>query len=293
MKYARHGLLGLLALQAAALWPTWPWLHARLSDGSGEGWGAAAWLLALFALATRAPVTSGQDASVGDTAPALRGGASTPVASETRRALWLPCVLLIAYAAAYPLCPPLVRAAIGTLSLAATLSAVRLGRAFSWPLAGLLVLGLPLEATLQFYFGYPLRFLVAEASAPVLATLGLDVTAQGTQLAASGLLVEVDGPCSGLKMLRTGLICSCFVALRVRLGTLGWAAHLALTIAALIAANVLRATSLFVLALIAAEPPDFLHAGTGMVAFALVLLLQLLVLRRLPPARLLAAEPRP
>ena len=253
---SRTQRLALVGLQLAALWPSLPWLHARLTDGSGEAWGASAWLLALFALITRA-------------------AARAPLP-----AFGLPCALLLVYTASYAFCPPLVRAMIGVLSLAATISALFLGRRLSWPLAGLLLLGLPLEATLQFYLGYPLRFLVAEVSAPLLGSLGLDAVAQGTQLASSGLLVEVDGPCSGLKMLRMGLLCSCFVALRSGVGITAWAAHLALTLAALIAANVLRATSLFVLARLA-EHADFWHAGTGVVAFAGVLALQLLAIRRL------------
>ena len=245
-----------VVINLAALWPLLPWLVARLTDGSGEAWGAAAWLLALFALVTRAN-TRGLHAD-----------------------LALPCGLLLVYTAAYAFCPPLVRAMLGMLSVAATISALYLGRRFSWPLAGLLLLGLPLEATLQFYLGYPLRFLVAELSAPLLGPLGLDAVAQGTQLASGRLQVEVDGPCSGLKMLRMGLLCSCFVALRSGFGAAGWAAHLLLTIAALIAANVLRATSLFVLSRLP-QQSDFWHAGVGVAAFGGVLVLQLLAIRRL------------
>ena len=283
----------LPALHVATLWPLWPWLYARWSDGSGEGWGALAWLLAVHALSAQSHANRREPTSPIARPPARpfanSRDAYLPLA---QRSPWLSCALLLAYTAAYPFCPPLVRSGIAMLSLAATAAPLWLGRPFSWPLAGLLVLGLPLEATLQFYFGYPLRFLVAEASAPLLATLGLDASAQGTQLAAGGLMVEVDGPCSGLKMLRTGLVLSCFVALRWRLGALGWAAHLALTVAALVFANVLRATSLFVLALLSAEPPDFFHAGTGLIAFAAVLGLQLLAIHRLAPRRVAVAGAR-
>ncbi len=66
---------------------------------------------------------------------------------------------------------------------------------------GLSCLALPLLASLQFYAGYPLRAITAEASRWLLQGLGLAVERSGASLLVDGRLVLVDAPCSGVQLL--------------------------------------------------------------------------------------------
>ena len=245
----------LLVLHFAALWPVLLWLWSRVTDGSGEGWGLAVWGLAAVVVATR---SRPRDMPVD---------------------LLLPALTLAAYAALYPFSPPLLSALLGAASVSATLSALYLGHRASAPLCALLLLGLPVEASLQFYLGYPLRFVVAAISAPMLGLAGFDVVAEGTLLASTTTQVAVDGPCSGVKMLRLALALSCFLALMRNSGVLVWLRHLALSAAALVVANALRSSSLYIVHVTSYESAS-VHAGVGMAAFALLLLFQVVLFRR-------------
>lgn len=239
----------LLAAHLLALWPSLCWWARRVAGEPEEAWGALAWPLAV-AIALR--FATGRSARA---AP---------------RSLWLPAAGLAVYAPSHGLVPPLVSAGVGVLSLSASVSALCLGRRFSVPLAAALLLGLPVEASLQFYLGYPLRFVVASLAAPMLGTLGLDVTALGTQLAWHSLEVAVDGPCSGVRMLRTALLFSTLLALVGQRRPGAFALHLGFSLAALVLANAIRATSLFLIEL-TAPPFPWLHAGVGVCAFATLL----------------------
>ena len=204
----------------------------------------------------------------------------------TTRSPWLPGIGLGAYALSIGLVPPLLSAAVGMLSLSASVSTLCLGRRFCVPLAAALLLSLPVEASLQFYLGYPLsvpmmtslhlylgyplRFVVASWAAAMLSTLGLDVSALGTQLSWHLLVVDVDGPCSGVRMLRTALLFSALLGLLGERRLLSFALHLAFSVVALVLANALRATSLFLIELTAAPFP-WPHAAVGVCAFALLL----------------------
>jgi exosortase/archaeosortase family protein len=234
----------LLAAHLLALWPSLHWWARRLASEPDECWGALAWPLA-FVLVAQAPRVA---------ACSLR----------------LPATALGAYALSYGLLPPLLSAGLGVLGLAGSVSALCLGRRLSLPLAAVLLLGLPVEASLQFYLGYPLRFVVASVAAPMLSTLGLDVVALGTQLSWHTLEVAVDGPCSGVRMLRTALLFSAVLSMPGTQRVASFALHLGFSLVALVLANAVRASSLFLIELSAA-PFAWLHAGVGVCAFALLL----------------------
>ena len=70
---------------------------------------------------------------------------------------------------------------------------------------GLMLLALPIIPPLQFYVGYPLRLATAFVSARLLSLHGLSIDAVGTCLDWNGTLIAVDAPCSGVRMLWTGL----------------------------------------------------------------------------------------
>ncbi|MEJ8857155.1 exosortase Q [Variovorax robiniae] len=181
----------LLAFQTAALAPTWLWMAARLRDGSDDPLG----LLALGALAV--------------------------LAWHTRRELrasprlgWLALAMLGTVAATLlrPVLPPLVSGLLAVLALACGLSAFLPRRVALLPVAGLAVLALPLLSSLQFYAGYPLRVVTAEASRWLLA-LVFSVVREGSTLLVDGRMVIVDAPCSGVQMVWLGYFTACAVAL--------------------------------------------------------------------------------
>lgn len=245
-----------LAVQGLALWPVWHWVIARCTDGTSEGWGLASWLAAAL-IVSRAPreLPHGRPAS-----------------------LDVAATLTIAYALVFAFAPPIVSAALALTAVTALSSSLTLGQRFSPPLWCLLLLGLPIEASLQFYIGYPLRVLATELSAGMLQGLGLGVTTQGTQLVWGGLQVAVDAPCSGIATLRMGLIsCSALLLMR-NSGSVACAGALVLTALLAVAGNALRSASLFLLEgriLGTAEAwADIVHAAAGSVVFAGVLYAQ-------------------
>ncbi len=240
---------GWLALQAAALWPHGAWMLARLRDGSDEPLGLAALAALLMLLATRAHT--------------LR------IAPHTG---WLAAgvALTLAANAALLVAPPLACALLAALALAAALMAWLPATAPRLPLAGLVLLALPWIASLQYYGGYPLRVLTAQASAWLLQGIGVAAERSGAAMLVQGRLVIVDAPCSGVQMAWMAWFCACAVAALTGLRDgvfLKRAAGVGLVV---LAGNVLRNT---VLVALEARPQGLaseLHEGIGLAALALV-----------------------
>ena len=172
-------------------WPVVRWFVARLGDGSDEPMG----LLALAAALIFAP----------------RRGWSEPVGVGRMRALV--CVLA-GYIAGFSILPPLGHALLWIAALG--LVAAPSGFAFAW--TTLLVLSLPLVASLQFYLGYPLRCVTTEAAALLLNLVGIHAAGDGTMLRWAGERVLIDAPCSGIQMLWTLLVVGAVLANARQLG---------------------------------------------------------------------------
>ena len=183
--------LGWLALQAAALWPHGAWMARRVQDGSDEPLGLAALALLLMLLVARSHT--------------LR------IAPHTG---WLAASALLTLTANAALlaAPPLLCALVGALALAAALMAWLPARGPRAPLAGLVVLALPLISSLQYYGGYPLRVLTAQLSAWALQFAGiaaercrhLDAGARAAGHRRRALLGRADGVDGVLLRLRGG-----------------------------------------------------------------------------------------
>jgi exosortase/archaeosortase family protein len=191
---------GWLALQFAALTPTWAWMVQRMRDGSDDPLGLVA-LVALAALAWQCRRELRASPRLGWLALA---GIGTVLATLLRFGLGL-----------VPALPPLAAGLVAVLALACGLLAFLPRRVAALPVAGLAVLALPLLSSLQFYAGYPLRVVTAEASRWLLAP-GFDVAREGTSLMVDGRLVIVDAPCSGVQMVWLGYFTACAVALWAR-----------------------------------------------------------------------------
>jgi exosortase/archaeosortase family protein len=233
-----------LAIQIIAFWPVWRWYAARMTDGSDEPWGWAALAVALIFVFRERPA---------------------------RRVLPpLPAIITLCYAVSFHFLSPLPRAILAVAAISSTISALRFGRRMHFGILGLLLLSLPLVASLQFYLAYPLRAFVAMLVAPLLRMQGLAVVREGIALNWAGKLVAFDAPCSGVKMLWAGLFLAFTLACFFRLNARRTAALIAFSIVAVVAGNVLRSTALFyVEADVVRHLPPFAHEGIGVAAFAM------------------------
>ena len=244
-----------LALLATALWPTWWWMAQRMGDGSDDPLGLLA-LAALGVLVWRQRQRLRPAPRLGWLALALAGA----VAATLLRASL----------------PPLAGALIALLALAAGLVALLPPRVATAPVLGLSVLSLPLLASLQFYAGYPLRVLTAEASRWLLA-LQHDVARSGSSLLVNGQLIIVDAPCSGVQMVWLGYFTACVVALHgggaprhAHSSNRRFLMRLPAVSVLVLTGNVLRNTVL-VAAQAAHWPlPDWAHDAVGLVVLAAV-----------------------
>ncbi|TMH03112.1 MAG: exosortase Q [Betaproteobacteria bacterium] len=250
--------LGWLALQAAALWPHGRWMWQRATDGSDDPLGLAA-LAVLALLAVRV-------------APRLRVLPRLP---------WLGASALFTLAATAALwgAPPLLGALLAALALAAALAAW-LPDDVAWlPPAGLLLLTLPLISSLQFYAGYPLRALTAEASAWLLNLVDIAAERSGASMLVRGHLVIVDAPCSGVQLAWMAYFAACATAALSGLanGTflrrLPWAGPLALL------GNIVRNTTLVGLESRAQGLSPLAHEAIGLLALATVCVLVIALMR--------------
>jgi exosortase len=226
-----------------AVWPVWRWMAARFIDTSDAHWEACAAITA-FAFLWR------------------DRNASRGLAWST-----LPVLLLLAYAVTYAFVPPLVRALLAITAIGAACSSLWYGRPVELPLCGLLVLSLPLMASLDFYLGYPLRVIVGDATAWLLRANGIAVVREGTLLLWGAQRISIDAPCSGIKMLWSGAyLCFALAALM----RLDMCRTLVLAVGAgivIVVANILRATSLFYVEAGFVHAPSAAHDGIGIVMF--------------------------
>lgn len=197
-----------------ALWPQMQWFLARTRDASDEPLGLLALItVAAFGYSRRHQLVS---------CPTWGWG-----------------FLILTVAASF-LLPPLLTAAFALLTIA-----IATGMFRQPGLLGLLLLSLPLMASLNFYFAWPFRLGVAACSEQLLNLATLPVTREGTLLLYQGAEVGVDAPCSGIRMLWfTGYLTCALTTLH----HLSWKKFLPLVPFALLLsfiANVLRATLLF------------------------------------------------
>ena len=239
---------GWLALQAAALTPAWLWMAARLRDGSDDPLG----LLALAALAVL----------VWQCRRDLR-------ASPRLGWLALAAVGTVAATLLRTSLPPLAASLLAVLALAFGLMAFLPRRVAAAPVAGLAVLALPLLSSLQFYAGYPLRVVTAEASRWLLAP-AFEVAREGTTLLVDGRLVIVDAPCSGVQMAWLGYFTACAVALWAGRTDRAFAARLPMVGMLVLAGNILRNSVLVAFEGAGHPMVSWAHNAFGLAVLALV-----------------------
>jgi MYXO-CTERM domain-containing protein len=237
-----------LALLAASLWTTAWWMGQRMLDGSDEPLGALALAaLALLLWVCRRRLRAAP--RLGWLALALAGcAASTVTLGQV---------------------PPLVSSLLGLLALGAGLAAFLPSNVSTAPVLGLSLLSLPLLASLQFYAGYPLRVITAEASRWLLAA-GFEVERSGASLLVDGRLVIVDAPCSGVQMLWLGYFTACVVALHAGRRNAAFLARLPAVSALVLAGNVLRNAVLTAAEASGHHLAGWAHDAAGLVILAAV-----------------------
>ena len=140
------------------------------------------------------------------------------------------------------------------------------------PLAGLVLLALPILPTLDFLLAYPLRRTSAMLTVALLRLNGIEVGLQGVALDWHGKPLLFDGPCSGVRMLWAALLLASLLALLRDYGPLRYVRTLFAAIAATVTANAIRAASLFYVenGLLAPAQGPWMHEAVGLVAFALL-----------------------
>ena len=244
---ATHRLpAGLLVLaHAACFWPVWRWYVERLDDGSDEPWALAALLAAVLLSWPRAFKWNPRD-------PLLLGAAAGT----------------LLYAVLAPFAPPLLRALVAVAALGCSWISVS-GARDKWPaILCLLVLSVPVIASLQFYAGYPMRTVTAGSATALLNLLGVEATRAGTSMMAYGRTVLVDAPCSGVRMLWTAsVLCASLAAMRARITAGDMAAALACVVPVVLVGNTVRAALLFLIETADSPPPGYLHSLVGVFTF--------------------------
>jgi exosortase len=177
------------------------------------------------------------------------------------------CALI--YACAYWELTAMLRCALALTGLWATL---RWQRNSSRPWLGLalLLLGVPALSQVEELIGAPLRLTVAEAAAALLRSSGLSVEAEGTRLAWAGGAVDVDAPCSGLRMLWTGALVTLLASARFALSRPRALAFACAAPLLIWSGNVLRCAALFYVESGIVPAPSFAHVGVGLCVFTAV-----------------------
>lgn len=230
-------------LQLVALAPVMGWFGKRLNDGSDEPLGLLTLALALL-LAWRERGTL----------------CSSPKSRICGAVLVLLSVVGIHWL------PPMLRAGLAVSGMAVWYGVHRRSG-----LMGLLVLSLPVAASMQFFLGYPLRVVAAEGTVRVLELCSLVVERRGTQVELGGHVVGVDPACGGVRMLWHALAAAMGLAAIHRLTPRATVLGGVLAIALVIPANMLRST-LLVVEECGYLPDSMLgHGGVGLACFALIL----------------------
>ena len=225
----------ITTLLAMAFLPVISWFIQRLGNGSGEPMGFIPLTIALIlAFRARNPTN-----------------------------LRLAEISLLLYGIGIFFLPPLLRSLPALATIAFLTGMHRSAGQF-----GLLILALPIQASLDFFLGYPFRVITAEGARSFVNFLGYAVDRTGVQLSLKGVIVSVDPPCSGLQMLwATALLTALLAALfRLNYRRTLYLSIIALTLCLL--ANILRATALFFPESGMISLPGFAHEGIGLLFFA-------------------------
>jgi exosortase/archaeosortase family protein len=237
-----------LALLPFLFWDAWRLLAGRFGDG------LSAAPLALVGLVVAAPALR-----------RLWAGEAPPVPLPPVTAT------LLLYAGITAAGPPLLAAGIAAVTVA-LLCRFLAGGTLPWaPLAGLVLLALPVLPTLDFYLAYPMRLAGATLAATLLRLNGMAVSVEGVALSWNGSLLLFDAACSGIRMLWATLFLVSGIALAAGFGMRLYVRAILLSVAMAVAANAVRAAGLFYVenGFIERLHGPVVHEAVGLAAFLL------------------------
>lgn len=243
---------GLMALCFCVFWPVTGWYIERLLDKSDEPLGVVSLIAFIAILLTR------------DGSRRAHSELHVPVVA-------IVCFLL--YAVTWPIAPKLLSAIIAVVAIGCLIDAQ--GGRFRLSLGSwlLLLFSLPIVSSLNFYSGYPLRLVVGKIAAPLISMVGFPTIADGTALIWNSQMIQIDAPCSGIKMLWFALFIGAVLTASFELSVLQSAMVLTSAVLAALLGNVLRITSLFFIEakILPIDPAQehFIHQAVGAVAFAI------------------------
>lgn len=260
----RNGVTGwfspsaVILLQLAAFWSAWRSIASWI-DFSGEGFWEVFPLISAFSLAWIVGKRHSLDS----------------------RTLIFASAIAAAYAASFPFAPSFVRAVLAVASVTVVVSRWRFDSLFHVGIFALLLLGLHVAETLNFYLGYPMRVVVGEAVVFMLRIQGLDVFRDSVTLYLGQIPVSIDAPCSGIKMLWFGTFLAAAAATFLGLNNFRIVISLITSFVAVMIGNIFRAASLFYLEAGIVKGPEWMHSAVGVVAFALTSLAIVFIVVRL------------
>jgi len=238
--------ISLFLLLGIAFWSSFVWLVERAFDGSDDPWGIGVLIILV-----------------------LFGGFFSKQ-GEKRVEGNPPYFSILVYGITFSYLPNLVRGIIAAFVFARIVSLQRgTGRWHlgTWAVASLV---LPWLSSLQFFLGYPMRWMTTKMSALFLGMSGLNVQAKGLMLMWGPVDVWVDAPCSGVKMLWVGMFFAATLAFIFRLKNTATFALLAMGMVATLIGNVIRASAVFYLEAGIIKVPDFFHDLLGLLTFTII-----------------------
>ena len=235
--------------QLLCFWPVWRWYGLRMLDGSDEPWGVLA-LVTLLVLLIR------------------KGSWNKP----SNQAMFFSSIIAAIYVLGYGVMPPLFKGILAVIAIAFSISSICYKRTLQMGVVGLLLLSLPLIASLQFYGGFPIRVITAFVSSQILTLIGFEVHPQGTLLYWLGEIIAVDAPCAGIKMMWTGLYLNFTLATWRNLSFLATWLSTSFTLFSVFIGNILRATLLFFTESGLVNAPDMAHQAIGILVFTVITL---------------------
>lgn len=269
-----ENMILLLALQLIAFWHIWVWYLKRITDISDEPWGILALLTAIIILFLDSEqkydnlIFPVKCQSNGRLILLKKIPEKNKVINESQQEIKyiIPIAFILLYAFTNQYLPEIFQAAIAFITIGYSLSYYKLGK-ISSGIIGLFIISLPILPSLQFYLGYPLRVFTSTITIYLLKLNGLFVLQEGTCLKFGNQSICLDVPCSGIKMLWTGLFLCFAICSLYKLNFKQTFLLSVFSFIAIIIGNIIRATALFYTESKIFLLPEFSHEGIGMIVF--------------------------
>lgn len=237
--------LWTILLVLSATWPLMEWFVKRVNDGGDEPWGIIPLVAALYFLGQQAWRNRAEN-------PSLR-----MVAGAFLLLVAALCTLHV---------PPMLRACLAIPGLCLLGKGPR-----SLAIACLLLLSLPVIASLQFFVGWPLRWLVSEAAAGMLSLFGIAAEAKQALIQVGDHTISVDPACSGIRFLWHGAVVAAWLAAWRGVSARATGLMLGSTLLLVLLANILRACLLCLQQTGHLPGGDLVHELLGLLCFAVAL----------------------